>query len=123
MLCETYLSQEMTLGLDPQTHNKIQQWVVSSVKSVSECLAELPKEAESFAALRSKVLCQQVLGSQQNLTSDLAKLNRPDFLLKSNRTKECGGGSRREETESDDRDTKRGREKERQGQRQVDRQR
>ena len=32
-------------------------------------------------------------------------------------------GSRREETESDDRDTKRGREKERQGQRQVDRQR
>lgn len=57
--------------LDTQTHNKIQQWVVSSAKSVSECLAELPEEAESFAALRSKVLCQQVLRSQQNLTSDL----------------------------------------------------
>lgn len=113
---EDYLLQEMTMILDTQTHNKIQQWVVSSVKSVSECLAELPEEAESFAALRSKVLCQQVLGSQQNLTSDLAKLNRPDFLLKSNRTKECGGGSRRQETESD-RDTKRGREKEKQGER------
>ena len=57
--------------------------VVSSVKSLSECLAELPEEAESFAALRSKVLCLQVLGSQQNLTSDLSKLNRPDFLFKS----------------------------------------
>lgn len=70
--------------------------VVSSVKSLSECLAELPEEAESFAALRSKVLCLQVLGSQQNLTSDLSKPNRPDFLSKSDRMKEWGGGSGRE---------------------------
>lgn len=64
--------------------------VVSAVTSLSECLAELPEEAECSAAFRSKVLCLQVLGSQQNLTSDLSKLNRPDFLFKRNRMKECG---------------------------------
>lgn len=73
--------------------------VVSSVTSLSECLAELPEEAESSAAFRSKVLCLQVLGSQQNLTSDLSKLNRPDFLFKRNRTKECGRRERERECE------------------------
>ena len=82
MLCEAYGLQEVTMIVDTQTNNKIQQWLSVLLSFSLECLAELPEEAEPFAALGSKVLCPQVLGSQQNLTSDLSKLNRPDFVQK-----------------------------------------
>lgn len=70
--------------------------IVSFVKFLSECLAELLKETEPFAVLRSKVLWLQVLGSKHNLTPGLCKLNRPDFLPKRNRIRECDAGSRAE---------------------------
>ena len=82
MLCGAYVLQEITMILDTQTNNKIQQWLSVLLSFSLECLAELPEKVESFAALGSKVLCLQVLGSQQNLTSDLSKLNRPDFAPK-----------------------------------------
>lgn len=56
--------------------------VVIFAKFLSGCLAEVPEEAESFAALRSKGLCLQVIGSQQNLILDLSKLNRSDFFVR-----------------------------------------
>lgn len=80
ILCEAYVLQEITTILDTQTSSKIQQWLSVLVSLPLERLAELQEKAESFAALRSKVLCQQVLRSQQNLTSDPSKLNRPDFV-------------------------------------------
>lgn len=65
--------------LDTQTSSKIQQWLSVLVSFPLERLAELREKA---AALGSKVLCLQVLRSQQNLTSDPSKLNRPDFVQK-----------------------------------------
>lgn len=66
---------------------------VISVKAVSERLAGLLEETEFCAAFRPKVLWLQVLGSHQNLTLDLSKLNRLDFLPKVNRMSESGVGS------------------------------
>lgn len=85
--------------LDTQTNNKSQHWLSVLLHLSLSAWLSLPEGAESSAAFRSKVLCLQVLGSQQNLTSDLSKLNRPDFLFKRNRTKECGRRERERECE------------------------